>query len=106
MKCRNSVSVDSLHEGQVDIGSIFGQVATLKMLAELQFPHVPVLAYYPTDEANLFQKKYLQQILYLFDSSPSQLCVSSLLLVQVSPATIIFSTQNSISELFKTQVIL
>ena len=31
----------SLHEGQVDIASIFGQVATLKML---QFPHVPVLA--------------------------------------------------------------
>ena len=29
MKCENSVLVDSLHEGQVDIASIFGQVATL-----------------------------------------------------------------------------
>ena len=44
MKCENSVPVDSLHEGQVDIASIFGQVATLKKLVELQFPHVPVLA--------------------------------------------------------------
>ena len=30
MKCENSVPVDSLHEGQVDIVSIFDQVATLK----------------------------------------------------------------------------
>ena len=41
MKCENSVSVDSLHEGQVDIASIFGQVATLKNACRATVPSCP-----------------------------------------------------------------
>ena len=41
MKCENSVPVDSLHEGQVDIVSIFGQVATLKNACRATVPSCP-----------------------------------------------------------------
>ena len=42
MKCENSVPVDSLHEGQVDIASIFGQVATLKNTCRATVPSRPL----------------------------------------------------------------